>query len=158
MKKLSIALILALISIPFFTQAQYCNNFHRKYCKLSPTSTDIFNYNGQSKSALFEKGQTSQLRFIAYKDHDYRISICTEASLGAEVAFKIRDGKTGDLLFDNSEDDLTQQFEFSCENTRSLTLEVIVPSGQTKEEKFKSSDMACLGVLIEHKATEKTGF
>lgn len=157
MKKLTIILILSIIFLPLLSEAQYCNNFHRKYCYSDP-GDQIFNYNGQSKSALFEKGQTSSLRFVAYKDHDYKITVCTEENLGNEIAFKIRDGKTGDLLFDNSEEDLIQQFEFSCENTRSLTLEVTVPTGETKEEKFKPSDMACLGVLIEHKATEKTGF
>lgn len=155
MKRLNILSALILLCIGFSAEAQYCSNFHKKYC--GPPN-DFFSYNGQSKSALFEKGQTSSLRFVAYKDHDYKITLCTEEQLGTDIAFKIRDGKTGDLLFDNSDEDLTQQFEFTCENTRTLTLEVTVPEGETKEEKFKPSDMACLGVLIEHKATEKTGF
>lgn len=153
-----IAIVCILALTPLAVSAQFCNNFHRKNCRSASDSGEEFLYNGQSKSAMFEKGQTSELKFIAYKGQDYRMVICTETALGNQVQFRIRDGRTGDVLYDNSADNMAQEFEFSCENTRHLSLEVTVPTGETKTEKYKPEDMACLGVLIEHKPTTKTGF
>jgi hypothetical protein len=37
-------------------------------------------------------------------------------------------------------------------------IEVNVPTGEVKEEKGKPVDAACVGMLIEHKVSERTGF
>lgn len=154
----AIAIVLLSAFFPIVANGQFCNNFHRKNCKPSTNGGEEFFYNGQSKSAMFEKGQTSELKFIAYKGQDYRVTICTEEALGNQVHFKIKDGRSGEVLYDNASEEMIQDFEFSSENTRPLALEVTVPSGETKEEKFKPTDMACLGVLIEHRPSTKTGF
>lgn len=187
--------------------AQYCNKFHNSYCE--PSENDFFSYNGQSKSALFAKGQTSELSIIVYKGQDYRISFCVDQNLGEKVEFKLYETKkvkvekifetkemedvlddngepTGEqrevinkekrmvskkvkeLLFDNSTDNYVSEIEFSVESTRRLTLEVTIPgeggSGKSKgvtKGKGKSlqpSDMGCVGVLVEHMPTPRSGF
>lgn len=209
--------------VPALSFGQYCNYFHTKYCM--PSENDLFKLNGQSKSALFSKGQTSELSIIVYKGQDYRISLCMDENLGSQVAFKIYETKkvkvqktvehksmeeemkdcdachgegyvdgetcydcegsgqvsTGkevekidkevqtvverqkELLYDNSQDGFSNEIEFSVETTRRLILEVTIPgggesTGKSKGKMMKSSDMGCVGVLVEHMTTPISGF
>jgi len=115
-------------------------------------------YNAQSKSGLFNQGMVSKLRCVIYKGMDYRISVCCETILGEKVAYKIYDGRTNELLFDNKSAEDVQTFEFQSVSTRQLVIEVMVPQGATEKDKHKSTDAACVGLLIEHKLTDKQGF
>jgi len=220
-----IVLLVVIIMIPAMSFSQYCNYFHTKYC--SPSENRMFKLNGQSKSALFSKGQTSDLNIIVYKGQDYRVSLCMDENLGSQIKFKIFETKkvkvekvietktmeeefvkcgdcdgtgslddeecydcegagekpTGNekevvdkvtkivlerqkqLLFDNSQDGFSNEIEFTVETTRRLTLEISIPGGgsqassTTKKNKMmKSSDMGCIGVLVEHMTTPKSGF
>jgi hypothetical protein len=49
-------------------------------------------------------------------------------------------------------------FEFQSSTTRQLIIELTVPQGTAEKEKHKPIDAACVGLLIEHKVTEKQGF
>lgn len=220
-----IVLLAAIIVIPAFSFGQYCNYFHTKYCL--PSEDEMFKLNGQSKSALFAKGQTSELNIIVYNGQDYRISLCMDENLGSQLKFKIYETKkvkvekvvetktmedeytkcsdcdgtgsisnetcnacqgsgtvaTGnqkevvskekrtvienkkELLFDNSQDGFVNEIEFSVESTRRLILEISVPGGSgessaksMKGKMMKSSDMGCVGVLVEHMTTPIAGF
>ena len=220
-----IVLLGMIIMIPAISFGQYCNSFHTRYCR--PSDNAFFKPNGQSKSALFSKGQTSELSIIVYKGQDYRVSVCLDENLGTQVKFKIYEMKkvkvektvetktmeevvgkctdcsgtgtlddeecpscngTGEMstgeekevinketrvviekqkqfLYDNSEDGFANEIEFSVESTRRLVLEISVPgsgggesSSGKKKKMMKSSDMGCVGILIEHMATPKSGF
>ena len=115
-------------------------------------------YNAQSKSGLFNQGMVSKLRCVIYKGMDYRVSVCCETVLGDKVNYKIFDSRTNELLFDNSTAEDTQVFEFQSASTRQLVIEVVVPQGATEKNKHKSAQAACVGLLIEHKITDKQGF
>ena len=219
-----IVLLAAIVMIPAMSFAQYCNSFHEKYCY--PSENEMFKLNGQSKSALFSKGQTSELNILVYAKQDYRISVCLDENLGDQVKFKIYETKkvkvekvietksmqdemvactickgSGDLdneqcydcegageratgnekevisketkvvvekqkqlLYDNSTDGFSNEIEFTVEITRRLTLEISVPGGgggsstKKKGKLMKSSDMGCVGILVEHMTTPITGF
>lgn len=199
-----IILALIIVSAPAVSFGQYCNHFHEDFCYSSENNN--FKPNGQSKSALFSKGQTSELNIIVYKGQDYRLSICMDENLGSQIKFKIyetvkkkvekvietkvmekvldENGKpTGEekevvktetkvviervkeLLYDNSTDNFSMEIEFSVESTRRLTIEISIPSGggesTTKKSKVKmnnNGDMGCVGILVEHMPTPKTGF
>jgi hypothetical protein len=145
-----------LMLAPSLSQAQACHNFHRKNCQASDNA--YFEYNGQSKSALFKKGQTSELNIIIYKGQDYRVSVCTEPELGDRIEFRLKDSKSGEILYDNADTDYDQEFEFTCSYSRRIVLVVTVPDGETKAKKLKAREMACIGVLVEHMTTPKSGF
>lgn len=149
-------LLIAFVLIGSTIASAQCHNFHRSECY--PSENKYFKYNGQSRSGLFAKGQSSELNVVVYSGQDYRVSICTEEELGNKMEWQIKDGKTGDILYDNADDEYAQEFEFTCDATRKLVFVVSVPDGETKQKKIKPSDMACLGVLIEHMATPKSGF
>lgn len=159
MKYILSILASAILSFAGFSQAGVCGQFHKKYCKVGGTNGDAWQYNAQSKSGLFNMGMTSKIRCVIYKGMDYRISVCCETNiLGDKLNYKIFDSRTGELLFDNATAEDTQVFEFQSVSTRQLIIEVLVPTGATEKDKHKSTDAACVGLLIEHKITNKQGF
>lgn len=198
---------MSILILPNLSNAQYCNNFHASFC--NPSENELYKINGQSKSALFSKGQTSELSVIVYKGQDYRISLCMDENLGSQASLKVYETKkvkvekvvenktmedvidadgnpTGEqkevitketkvteeikkeLLYDGSADNFATELEFSVETTRRLILEISIPdaggAGKSKGiatgkgKMVKSSEMGCVGILIEHMTTPKTGF
>lgn len=158
MKYFLTILVAAALSTSLFSQSAVCGQFHRKYCAVSDEKGGNWQYNAQSRSGLFNQGMVSKLRCVIYKGMDYRISVCCEATIGDKVNYKIFDSRTNELLFDNATADNTQLFEFQSVSTRQLVIEVVVPQGATEKEKHKPTDAACVGLLIEHKLTDKQGF
>jgi hypothetical protein len=157
MKKIaSLALAIAMlgISIDLPSQAN-CGSFHRqKGC--SQASEPGFIYNSQSKSGLFAKGTTSNLKAVFYAGFDYSISICADGVLGRDIAIQLKDPVTGEVIYDNATDNKSQHMEFSCEATRNMTIMISIPgAGPNKGE---AAEGACLGLLIEQKPTPKVGF
>lgn len=151
-------IITAALSTAVFSQSSVCGQFHRKYCVFEDSKNANWQYNAQSKSGLFNQGMVSKLRCVIYKGMDYRISVCCETILGEKVNYKIYDARTNEMLFDNKAAEDTQTFEFQSVSTRQLVIEVVVPQGATEKDKHKSTDAACVGLLIEHKLTDKQGF
>jgi hypothetical protein len=151
-------IITAALSTSVFSQSGVCGQFHRKFCVFEDSKGGNWQYNAQSKSGLFNQGMVSKLRCVIYKGMDYRISVCCETILGEKVNYKIYDARTNELLFDNKAAEDTQTFEFQSVSTRQLVIEVVVPQGATEKDKHKSTDAACVGLLIEHKMTDKQGF
>ncbi|MCE3229552.1 MAG: hypothetical protein K0S32_4103 [Bacteroidetes bacterium] len=158
MKYIVTLVITVLFSASVFSQAGVCGQFHKKYCVLEKVKNEKWQYNAQSKSGLFNQGMTSKLRCVIYKGMDYRISVCCETVLGDKVNYKIFDSRTNEMLFDNAAAENTQIFEFQSVSTRQLVIEVVVPQGATEKDKHKATDAACVGLLIEHKITDKQGF
>ncbi|HTA62566.1 MAG TPA: hypothetical protein VK835_08920 [Bacteroidia bacterium] len=162
MKRIIFALLVCIgLSTDYaFAQASVCGEFHKKACYMEGTRRDkrAFMYNAQSKSGLFAQGSTSKMRCVVYKGNDYRMSVCCEAIIGEKVNFKIYDARTKELLFDNTKNDNTQQFEFQASSTRQLIIEATVPMGEVKEEKGKAENAACVGLLIENKVSDRVGF
>lgn len=156
--KYTLTLFFLACSLYLMPQTSVCGQFHRKYCVFEDTKSEKWQYNAQSKSGLFNQGMVSKLRCVIYKGMDYRISVCCETILGDKVSYKIYDSRTNELLFDNSTADNVQNFEFQSVSTRQLVIEVMVPQGATEKDKHKSTEAACVGLLIEHKITDKQGF
>lgn len=161
MKKIFLILgVCVSFSLSTIAQTSACGQFHKTACFMEGSKADrkAFQYNSQSKSGLFAQGTTSKMRCVVYKGMDYRMTVCCETVLGEKINFKIFDGRTQELLFDSQKNDDTHQFEFQAGSTRQLVIEVTVPTGEVKEQKGKPVDAACVGLLIEHKVSEKTGF
>src|ERR1051325_6075326 len=151
-------LIIAALTGFMNSQTSVCGTFHRKNCRFEDDKSGKWQYNVQSRSGLFAQGMGSKLRCVIYKGMDYRISVCCETVLGDKVSYKIFDARTNELLFDNKAAEDTQTFEFQSVSTRQLIIEVVVPTGATEQDKHKAQDAACVGLLIEHKVTDKAGF
>lgn len=138
--------------------SQHCIGFHEKKCMIE----EPFEYDAQSKSALFSPGHSSEMSLVAYRGKDYRISFCLDKNLGEEVEFQVMDSKTREVLYDNREDDMSQEFKFSASSTQRIILKVNI-NGDEEEHtkgsrKIALSKMWCLGVLVERMNTPKLGF
>ncbi len=156
-KKVTLFLLFASAFSFGMAQSSICGSFHKKYCKFDSKDGD-FQYNAQSRSGLFNQGSTSRIRCVVYKGMEYRIAVCCDNAVGSTVNFKIFDAKTKELLFDNSQEDNLQSFEFESASSRVLDIEVAVPEGEGMEAKGKPVDAACVGLLIEHKISPRKGF
>lgn len=165
---LSITFVTFIIAINIFGQSakqfdtrKMCFDFHRYYCKFEERLIN-FDYNAQSKSTLFRRGETSEMYFIAYKGYDYRLSFCGQDDLleGQKIAFFIRNGKTKELIYENSSDDFPQEFEFHCTSSARIIVEINLPPDS--ENKLKPGNRfeykGCMGVLIESRRAPGTGF
>lgn len=159
MKKVLLSLFI-LSAVFAYSQTGVCSNFHRKYCGVDSKGgdSDGWRYNAQSRSGLFSQGMTSKIRCVIYKGMDYRINVCCETQLGTKLNYKIFDARTNELLYDNASADGQSLFEFQSTSTRQLVIEVNVPKGSTEKDSHKPSDAACVGLLIEHRLTDKQGF
>lgn len=151
--------IASVLSTDLVAQTSVCGQFHRKNCVMEGNKDDDreFMYNAQSKSGLFAQGSTSKMRCVIYKGMDYRMTVCCETA-GSQINFKIFDAKTNEELYDNAKDENSTQFEFQSASTRQLIIELTVPSGEAASKKGKPTDASCVGLLIEHKVSDKTGF
>lgn len=139
-------------------QAQKCNGYQYR-CERGKDPE--LRYNSQSTSGLFGSDDKSELNLVVYEGQDYRVSFCMGKSLGDAVAFTIKDPETGEMLYDNSQDDYIQEFEFTSSTTRRLVLEVSVYGGEADaggKSKFGKVTTDCIGVLVEYMPTPKIGF
>ncbi|TND05866.1 MAG: hypothetical protein FD123_3557 [Bacteroidetes bacterium] len=145
------------IALPI-SKAQDCAGFQKK-AGCSQASEEGFMYNSQSKAGLFAPGTKSNLKVVFYGGFDYSISLCSDKIFGtAGLDFTLTDTKTGEVLYNNATDSKSQHMEFSCEDTRAVTISVTVPGTPPKKGSGKSYDGGCVGVLIEQKPTTKVGF
>ncbi|MBP6756157.1 MAG: hypothetical protein KA210_08405 [Bacteroidia bacterium] len=157
MKKIILTLFVT-VCVSLFSQTGVCFNYH-KSCSVKNSKNDKnWIYDTQSRSGLFNQGMTSKIRCVIYKGMDYRINVCCDASLGEKLSYKIFDSKSNELLYDNQTTENAPTFEFQSSTTRQLIIELTVPQGAAQKEKHKPIDAACVGLLIEHKVTEKQGF
>lgn len=165
-------LLLSVIAIQAYAQ---CGNTH--YLCLGQFSKEdkgaYWNLNNQSRSGAFEKGKVYEMSFIAYEGFEYRLSTCTDVASANGVVFELAqdmivrvkdaDGNTvmkrqKEVIFDN-ESDMAPFVLFTTDKTRKFYLSVKVPStGSSEDKKLTNTDNVCIGVLIEHRKTEKLGF
>jgi hypothetical protein len=69
--------------------AQYkCADYHK--FNGTPSADKRFSMNGQSKSAMVQVGQETELNIIVYRAQDYRISVCHDDKiLGEDLAIRL---------------------------------------------------------------------
>jgi len=146
-KIIKIILFVSLISSPIFSNAQDCTDYHQYHCIYADYS---FFYSRQSKSALFKRGQTSELKIVAYSGEDYYIAICAHRKFG-DVQFKIlEDNPSRTIIYDNADDEYSESVTFSNEVTRNLIIQVTVPDTENRD----MDDRRCVGVVIQFRKTD----
>ena len=140
-QKLSILLLCILANI-VVSKAQ-CNEYTKKECipQLNP-----YTFNGQINSAVLSQGETAELQLTFYKNQEYRILVDGEDNLG-ELQFQLFDTEYN-LLYDNSNEDYVNLWDFMVESTDDFIIRVLVPEnkGDTNIES------GCVSILIGFRA------
>lgn len=137
---------------------QPCSYFLAENCGFKEPLVK-FELNSQSKSALCKRGETYTMNIICYKGMDYRFAFCANSDLleGKDLNFRIYEKKNKKLIYDNANSNFDNEFEFSCTNSISITIEVILPKTQpVPEQKFEYK--GCVVTLIHSRRSLKTGF
>lgn len=157
MKK-SVGLLSFIIVFYVAVNGQDCINYHLKSCpQLQPNPyTNVFE---GSKSGLMLRGETMESVFTIFQGKDYRITLCSEL-FPNEINLKIYDADDGSiLLYDNTQNDTAQIFEFQVFNTRRVRAMVSVPKiAQSKKNTgllVEKTPRGCVGFLLETMITRK---
>lgn len=123
---------------------------------------DAYSLNSQSRSGSIASDESYEMSFIAHPGLDYRLTtVLGEGSVGTlnyEIYEMVVEKKTEgekDTFKKNKKvlatSGSTEALEFTSDKTRKIFINVSITGGDKKK-------LACVGVLIETKRTEKTGF
>lgn len=144
-KKILLLLSLLLVSsVSGF--GQYCSDFHKSAdCQKEFLSN--FRYYSQSRSDLIKVGVPLKYNMVFYGEQEYMISFCTMENF-YPVHFKLMDGMTGKVFYDNRNDDYKESFAFALERTRRIVVEVEILANKASE-KEKEEFYPCIGMYIQ---------
>lgn len=150
-------LIVCLIGLINIAKAQDCFYYHEYFCKYPDNS---YFYSGQSRSALFAYGMSSEFKFITFGGEDYHISICFERKFKVVRFRLLEDNADKTVLYDNKDRNYETTMTFTNNTARKLIVEISVPEDETGKG---SQDLKCVGVLIHFRKTyqepsNKVGF
>jgi hypothetical protein len=127
--------------------SQDCFYYHEYFCKF-PNST--YFYSGQSRSALFAFGMTSEFKIVTFGGEDYHISICYERKFKNVRMRLIEDNSDRTVLYDNKDFTYQTTMTFTNNVARKLIIEISIPEDATGKE---GQDLHCVGVLIHFRKT-----
>ena len=118
-----------------------CKSFAKK--QVLPKLAPYIN-NGQLNTTTMSPGESADMILTFNSGQSYRIVVMGEGVLGA-VEFQVADA-SGKVLFKNKTDDLvTDTWDFTVQQTTSLTLSVKVPE---QVDKTQLNTEGCVSVLI----------
>jgi hypothetical protein len=143
-RNITLSAVIALFSL--LLSAQDCFYYHEYFCKFP---NDTYFYSGQSRSALFSAGMSSQFKMITFGGEDYNISICYERKFKNVRMRLLEDNEQNTVLYDNAEHHYQQTMSFSNNTARRLIIEISVP----EDPASKTQELHCVGVLIHFRKT-----
>ncbi len=139
-----------------------CIDYHKNNCEKS--TNKYYQYHSESRSGLFHKGQKSRTLLEAFNGRDYRISICHDDVFNKPIILRVIDKTRDEVLYDSSNDNFAQDFEFTVTTSIDLWIEIEV-QGESSLTKLESqsiirrdSNVGCVGLLIEYMVTPRKGF
>lgn len=138
MKK--IQLILSLAGLLIFSSAySQCRTFVKSSC--SEAMGDYIpseNFNG----AKLSPGDMAEVKMTFYAGEKYRLLICSHPMIG-NVDFQVLD-KEGVTIYNNTEDNQSDHFDFSLVGTQELTIILKV----SPENKSALNPQGCVAILV----------
>ncbi len=147
LKKIILLFKTILLFIVIKTNAQDCFYYHEYFCKF-PNST--YFYSGQSRSALFTFGMTSEFKLVTFGGEDYNINLCYEKKFKNVRLRLLEDNENRSVLYDNSEFGYKLDMNISNNVARRLIIEIAVPDDPTGKG---DQELRCVGVLVHFRKT-----
>lgn len=133
--------------------AQPCKDYHTIFC--TTYADQGFIPLKISRDFYLPKDTTVAVQVPLYSGTDYHIGIAADDVFGGKARFIIVEGTN--TIYSNSDDNLTQNFEFTAIQRSLITIFIYTPQSNHKITGSRRV-MGCIGVLIESKPSEKTGF
>jgi len=152
-------IFLGIVSCAGLVPAQDCIDYHLKSCpRLEPNPYTVVPEGSQS--SLLKRGEKFELSFKILQGRDYRITLCSNMYNG-EVVLQLYDvDENGLLLYDNTQNEQSQAFEFQVFNNRRVR--AVVSLAPQKESTKKNTGLLiekqprdCVGLLLETMVTRK---
>ncbi|MBN1598146.1 MAG: hypothetical protein JW894_07615 [Bacteroidales bacterium] len=140
-----IILFFALSFISYNASAQ-CKGFAKKICKLELIP---YIHDGNYHAAILTEGEEAELYKTFYSGQEYRLAICGSDAL-PDIEFQVIDAYKN-VLYDNTENNLSRIWDFSLEASQQLKIMVKVPMGDTESEYPASG---CVAIMFGFKDTE----
>ena len=130
---------------------------NRVLVKADNESAETENSNSSNQDDTYSDNSYSDDSYSddSYSDDSYGNDSYSDESSSSSNKPKFRIEK--ELIYDNEENSYLGSLEFTSDGTNSLIIEIIIP-GDKSSSKLKILEMGCVGVLIEHSKSKKTGF
>jgi len=144
-KILGFLFILAFSCLGF---GQFCVDFQ----KTGDCRKDLipsFRYYSQSRSDLIKVDFTVKYDVVFYGEKEYMISFCTMKYF-YPIHFKLIDGVSEEVLYDNKEDDYLESIGFALEKTKRMRVEIEILSHRASDKEIEEY-YPCIGMLIQFK-------
>jgi hypothetical protein len=139
-KYLPIIIILASVVLLSQPAKAQCKGFAKKLCKLELAP---YIHDGNYHAAILTEGEEAELYKTFYTGQKYRIAICGAEAL-PQIEFQVVDAYKN-VLFDNTEHDMTSVWDFSLESSQQLKVVVRVPVSVSQAE-FPNS--GCVAIMF----------
>ncbi len=138
--------LLFILSISLFGFGQFCADFH----KTGDCRKDLlpnFRYYSQSRSDLVKVGFTVKYDVVFYGEREYMVSFCTMKHY-YPVHFKLIDGMTEEVFYDNKKDEYLESIGFAVEKTRRILIEIEILAHQASDVEIEEQ-YPCIGMFIQ---------
>ncbi len=152
LKSSLVALFLLVLSLSAI--AQDCTKFHKKYC-LSYKEQG-YEPTEESRSFTLTKGDFASQNVFFNNGQDYHINFSVDDIFANQLYIQIIDVSTDEVLYDNKEDNMSLNMEFSAikDTDAKIIFETTTPTYKNERNPIKG----CIGLLIETRPTPPTGF
>ncbi len=143
-----------LLVLPTMAEAQDCIKFHKKYC-LSYANQG-YSPLEESRSFTLTKGDFASQKVFFNNGQDYHINLAVDDIFANQLYIQIIDIETDEVLYDNKEDNMSLNMEFSAirDTHAKIFFETATPTYINDRNPIKG----CIGLLIETRPTPPTGF
>jgi len=99
-----------------------CKGFAKKLCKVELTG---YVHDGNYDAAVLTEGEEAELYKTFFSGQKYRIAVCS-AEILPPIEFQVVDSYKN-VLFDNTQNNLSKTWDFSPESSQQLKIVVKVP-------------------------------
>ncbi|MFW5644366.1 MAG: hypothetical protein ACOCZL_00500 [Bacteroidota bacterium] len=132
-------------------EAQDCKKFHL-YGPCQQYAGPKFEYDGQSRSNVIGYGDKLIYSMIFYGEREYKLFFCTSEEF-YPVHFKLIDPVSRELLYDNKEDNYSNDLSVNIEKTQRIMIELSVLAHEASPE-VKRNFLGCSGLLMQWRPVE----
>ena len=144
-KYLASIILFFLLSAYSVVNAQSCKKFHLYgACMQYPGAN--YKIDGQSRSNIIGIGDKLIYNIVLYGSRNYKLFFCATNEFNP-VWFVLRDGETGELIYDNQTDGYPETISFKVEKSRTVKIEFSVLATNAPKD-LVSGYLGCSGLLM----------